>query len=164
MNKKMSNNSRITMADVAVIANVSKMTVSRVLNDQPGVSDKTRQRILNTIETLGYVANPIERTLRGNSKIIGLVVPGLNYSYMGQIVIGISRAADRLDYGLMFYTQGARDYSSRTNYYASLLSNGLADGVVMVVPYEHEVLLKSFKDHDLPYVLIDHHGDTNDEP
>src|SRR5258708_30835059 len=108
MNKKMSNNSRITMADVAVIANVSKMTVSRVLNDQPGVSDKTRQRILNTIETLGYVANPIARTLRGNSKIIGLVVPGLNTSYMREFLSGISRAAYRLDNGLMFYPHVAR--------------------------------------------------------
>jgi LacI family transcriptional regulator len=160
----MSINSRVTISDVAEIANVSKMTVSRVLNGQPGVSDKTRQRIMETIESLGYVANPAARTLRGNSKIIGLVMPSLTSSYMGEVITGISRAADRLDYGLMLYTQGSRDRATRTNYYASLLSNGLVDGVLMLVPYEHEVLLNAFKEHDLPYVLLDHHGDINDEP
>ncbi len=160
----MSNGTRITISDVAEIAKVSKMTVSRVLNGQPGVSEKTRQRILETIDALGYVASPAARNLRGSSKIIGLVVPGLTSPYMGEVISGISRAADRLDYGLMLYTQGAGDRSSRTSYYASLLSNGLVDGVLTVVPYEHEVLLNAFKEHNLPYLLIDHHGDTNDEP
>jgi LacI family transcriptional regulator len=162
----MSNNSRITISDVAKVANVSKMTVSRVLNGQTGVSDETRQRILDTIETLGYVANPAARTLRGSSRVIGLVVPGLTSPYMGEVIQGLSSAAEQLDYGLMLYTQGSSDDNiiSRTTYYASLLSNGLADGVVLVVPYNYEVLIESFKKHSLPYVIIDHHSMTENEP
>ena len=49
----------ITISDVAERANVSKMSVSRVLNGQTGVSEKTRQRILEAVEQLGYVAQPI---------------------------------------------------------------------------------------------------------
>ncbi len=160
----MADNSRVTIADVAEVANVSKMTVSRVLNGQPGVSEHTRQRILDTMKSLGYVANPAARTLRGTSRILGVVVPVLSTSYMGLVISGISHAADQLDYGLMLYTQGSGDRAARTNYYASLLSNGLVDGVVMVVPYEFELLVNAFKEHRLPYVLIDHHGITNDEP
>ena len=50
-------NSNVTIADVAEIAQVSKMSVSRVMNGQPGVSEKTRQRILEVIEKTGYVPN-----------------------------------------------------------------------------------------------------------
>jgi LacI family transcriptional regulator len=146
------------------MANVSKMTVSRVLNGQPGVSEETRQRILETIQKLGYVASPAARTLRGSSRVIGLVLPGITSPYMGEVISGISDAAERLDYGLMLYTQGGAGHASRSTYYASLLSNGLADGAVLVVPRDYETIIQAFKDHSLPYVLIDHHGDTEDEP
>src|SRR4029077_6172492 len=96
--KTMSNNSRITISHVANVANVSKMTVSRVLNGQPGVSEETRQRILDTIRKLGYVANPGARMLRGSSKLIGLVLPGLSSAYIGAVITGMSHAAERLDY------------------------------------------------------------------
>lgn len=160
----MASNARVTISHVAKVANVSTMTVSRVLNGQPGVSEKTRQRILDTIQQLGYVANPAARTLRGASKVIGLVLPGLTSPYMGEVITGISSAADRLEYGLMLYTQGRVGHSSRTTFYASLLSNGLADGAVLVVPYDYETLVQAFKDNGLPYVIIDHHGNIADEP
>src|SRR5215813_14128880 len=102
----MTSNSRITIADVAKVAKVSKMTVSRVLNGQPGVSGETRQRILETIDQLGFVANPAARTLRGSSKVIGLVLPGLTSPYMGEVINGIASAAEGLDYVFMKYTQG----------------------------------------------------------
>src|SRR5215813_12345468 len=153
----MSTNSRITISHVAQVANVSKMTVSRVLNGQPGVSEATRQRILSTMESMGYVANPAARTLRGSSKVIGLVLPGLTSPYMGEVITGISKAADQLDYGLMLSTQSGSGHTTRSSYYASLLSNGLVDGVVLVVPYDYETLVQAFKDHHLPYVIIDHH-------
>jgi LacI family transcriptional regulator len=85
---------------------------------------------------------------------------------MGEVIQGISEAAEQLDYGLMLYTQGhtSDNRMSRTTYYASLLSNGLADGVVLVVPYNYDVLIEAFKEHDMPYVIIDHHGTTENEP
>src|SRR5215475_3330824 len=101
----MANTSRITISHVAKVANVSKMTVSRVLNGQPGVSEETRQRILTTMQSMGYVANTAARTLRGSSKVIGLVVPGLVSPYMAEVLVGVSGAAEQLDYGLMLYTQ-----------------------------------------------------------
>jgi LacI family transcriptional regulator len=160
----MSNQSKITISQVAEIANVSKMTVSRVLNGQPGVSDQTRQRIMETIDALGYVANPAARVLRGASRVLGLILPALTSPYIGEVLNGISQAADRSDYGLMLYTQGKTHNSSRSKYYASLLANGLVDGVLMVVPYDYEMFVQEFKTHELPYVIVDHHGDTSSEP
>jgi LacI family transcriptional regulator len=157
----------VTIADVAKRAQVSKMSVSRVLNGQPGVSHKTRQRILEAVEQMGYVPNPSPRGRLGGSKLVALLIPDITTTYMGEILCGISRAAERLNYGLMLYTQGSTDLAQRTqrtNYYLSLLNNSLVDGVLMVVPFDYEVIVQDLKEHDLPYVIIDHHNGTGSEP
>jgi LacI family transcriptional regulator len=161
----MPSNSRITISDVAEAAKVSKMTVSRVINGQPGVSLTTRQRILETIDALGFVANPAARTLRGISRVLGLILPGITSPYMGEVLHGVTTAAESLDYSLMLYAQGLakKDHPGRTKYYASMLSKGLIAGAVMVVPYDYEVLVDIFKEYDVPYAIIDHHSETENE-
>jgi LacI family transcriptional regulator len=83
---------------------------------------------------------------------------------MGEILRGVSGAAERLNYGLMLYTQGSADHTQRTGYYLSLLNNTLVDGVLMAVPLDYEVIVSDLKAHNLPHVIIDHHGDAENEP
>jgi len=160
----MSEKSHVTIADVAELAKVSKMSVSRVLNGQGGVSEETRQRILAAVQKLGYVPGVSLRTRPGWSKLVALLVPDITTTYMGEILRGVSGAAERLNYGLMLYTQGALNHVERTSYYLSLLGNTLVDGVLMVVPLDYEVIVGDLKAHKLPYVLIDHHSGTENEP
>lgn len=62
------------LADVARLAGVSSMTVSRVLNHSDRVSDATRERVLQAIDELGYRSNRAARTLAGGkSRVIGVV-------------------------------------------------------------------------------------------
>jgi DNA-binding LacI/PurR family transcriptional regulator len=66
---------RARLADIAVQAGVSEATVSRVLNDKPGVAEATRQAVLMALDVLGY-----ERPSRLRKKavgLIGLIVPEL---------------------------------------------------------------------------------------
>ncbi len=153
----------VTIADVAKLARVTKLSVSRVLNGQTGVSEATRQRILDAVQQLGYVPNG---GLRGriSSKLVALLIPDITTTYMGEILRGVSGAADRLNYGLQLYTQGSTNHAQRTNYYLSLLNNSLVDGVLLVVPLDYEVIVNDLKTRRLPYVIIDHHSDTEDEP
>jgi LacI family transcriptional regulator len=154
----------VTIADVAELAQVSKMSVSRVLNGQGGVSERTRQRILDAVQQLGYVPNLGPRSRPGWARLIALLIPDITTTYMGEILRGVSGAAERLNYGLMLYTQGSQDHTRRTGYYLSLLSNTLVDGVLMVVPLDYEVIVNDLKAHALPYVIIDHHSGTENEP
>lgn len=65
--------SRVSSEDIARAAQVSRATVSYVLNDRPGrrISEQTRQRVLQTARSLGYVPNPAAMALRsGRSKIV----------------------------------------------------------------------------------------------
>jgi LacI family transcriptional regulator len=154
----------VTIADVAERAQVSKMSVSRVLNGQTGVSEKTRQRILEAVEQLGYVPNLSPRARGVSANSIALLIPDITTAYMGEILRGISGAAERLNYGLMLYTQGTVDHTQRTSFYLSLLTNTRVDGVLMVVPRDYEVIVKDLKAHDLAYVIIDHHSGAENEP
>lgn len=157
----------VTIADVAKLAQVSKMSVSRVLNNQAGVSEATRQRIMEAVEQLGYVPNQGPRYHAESTKMIALLITDITTSYMGEIVRGVSSAAERMNYGLMLYTQGnlrSINHEQRTNYYLSLLNNTMVDGVLMVVPLDYEVIVQDLKMRNLPYVIIDHHNGTDNEP
>lgn len=70
----MSENPRARLADIAEQAGVSEATVSRVLNDRPGVSPATREAVVTALDVLGY-ERPIR--LRSSSGLVGLVVPEL---------------------------------------------------------------------------------------
>ncbi len=66
---------RARLADIARQAGVSEATVSRVLNDKPGVSDDTRQAVLTSLDVLGY-ERP-ERLRKRAAGLVGLIVPEL---------------------------------------------------------------------------------------
>src|SRR3954454_17634703 len=63
--------------DVARLAGVSQKTVSRVLNDEPYVSDEVRHRVRTAAEELGYRLNHAARALAsGRTRTIGVVTLG----------------------------------------------------------------------------------------
>jgi len=84
-----------TMQDVARHAGVSVMTVSNVVNGHPHVREQTRERVLSSIDTLGYHVNTAARNLRqGRSGVIGLAVPEVDRPYFGLLAtLLIERAA-----------------------------------------------------------------------
>jgi LacI family transcriptional regulator len=154
----------VTMADVAQFAKVSKMTVSRALNGQDGVSEDTRQRIIEAADQLGYVQIGGFRTNSPAIKSIGLLVPFIHTSYMGEILNGVCSAAERLNCGLMLYMQGPTTAMERPERHLSLLNNNMIDGVLMIIPRNFEAIVDDVQARRLPYVIIDHHGSTHDEP
>jgi LacI family transcriptional regulator len=79
-----------TLADIARRLGVSKMTVSRAINNHPEVSDETRKRILETAQKLNYRPNQYARALTTNrSYLFGIVVPDLMHSYFAEICRGV---------------------------------------------------------------------------
>lgn len=79
--------SRVTIKDVARVAGVGVVTVSRALNDQPGVSDETRKRIRQKAESLGYRANRHARFLKlSSSRTIALMMKGIDNPFFQQML------------------------------------------------------------------------------
>src|SRR5204862_1962005 len=88
-----------TLADIAKALGVSKMTVSRAINDHPEISPETRARILEAAQRMNYRPNQFARALTTNrSYLLGVVVPDLMHSYFAEICRGIESVAKPLGY------------------------------------------------------------------
>jgi LacI family transcriptional regulator len=78
---------RPTVYDVARRAGVSIKTVSRVVNQSPGVSARTRRLVLDAVRDLGYVANAAARSLvTGSSTTIGVIVDSIADPFFASLV------------------------------------------------------------------------------
>jgi LacI family transcriptional regulator len=97
---KMNNKTR--MIDVAKLAKVGTMTVSRVLNNSANVSEATAKRVHAAIEKLDYRPNEMARALRGfKSKSIGLIVPSLADSFFAICANSINMIAQEHGYSMI---------------------------------------------------------------
>lgn len=77
----------MTIKDIARMSGVSITTVSRVLNNRPDVSDESRRRVLDVIESTNYIPNNSARDLvKTKSDAIGLVVRGISNPFYTDII------------------------------------------------------------------------------
>src|SRR5690606_23925113 len=124
---------RITLADVAARAGVSVMTVSRVVNERPGVGQRTRERVRQAIESLGYRPNIVARGLRAaSSRTIGLIVPDVTNPYFPEIVRGAEDVAIEHGYTLLL-ANGIEDVARETESLRTF-EDHLVDGVILCSP------------------------------
>lgn len=92
-----------TIKEVAMKANVSTATVSRVLNDNYPTSDKVKKQVFEAIKELGYRPNAVARSLKTNkTNIIGLVVPDISNIYFMEIARGLESVISQLGYTMIF--------------------------------------------------------------
>ena len=117
-----------TLTDVAARAGVSPKTVSRVVNDEPGVSPLTRARVLAALEETGYSPDTAARSLRtGRSGVIGLAVPELGQPFFAEIADRIAACARRRGLAVVLGVTGERG-EGEAEFFAS--STAL-DGVIL---------------------------------
>ncbi len=153
----------VTIIDVAREAGVSYATVSRVINGKDHVKPDKRERVLRAMDRLGYVANLQARSLAGGrSQVIGLLVPDLGSSYVGEIVRGIDQALHEVDYDVILYTTHRRRVKEAA--YVTTISRGLADGLLLLSPSDPNLYLAALQQRSFPFVLIDHIGSTLNVP
>ncbi|MEY8827226.1 LacI family DNA-binding transcriptional regulator [Sedimentitalea sp. XS_ASV28] len=91
--EKVINNNKISMAQVAKAAGVSKMTASRVLRDEGGYSEETRAKVMAEVDRLGYVPNRLATVFAGDQKstFVGVSIPELGNEIFTQVLEGIDR-------------------------------------------------------------------------
>jgi len=83
-----------TLGDIARALNVSKMTVSRAINNHPEINAETRARVLAAAQKMNYRPNQFARALTSkHSYLIGIVVPDLMHSYFAEICRGVESQA-----------------------------------------------------------------------
>src|SRR5215213_2192320 len=91
-----------TISDIARQAGVSKVTVSRVLNDRPDVSAETRERVLRIVRDVGYAPDARARALvHKRSRTIGLMMDDLISPYILDHMRAVERTVRKAGYQLI---------------------------------------------------------------
>src|SRR5690242_9963315 len=119
---------RTRLSDIATQAQVSEATVSRVLNDKPGVSADTRQAVLTALDALGY-ERPA-RLRKRSAGLVGLVVPELDNPIFPAFAQVIDDALASRRFTPVLCTQSPGGISE-DEYVESLLDHGVA-GILFV--------------------------------
>ena len=93
-------NSKISLAEVARAAGVSKMTASRVLRGEGGYSEKTREKVMAKVDLLGYLPNRLASVFAGDGSttFIGVSIPDLGNEVFAQVLEGIDRKLGSFGY------------------------------------------------------------------
>ncbi len=143
----------ITIDDVAKYAGVSRQTVSRAINNMNGISEKTRQRVLATIEELGYRPSRLARGMASNqSKTIGLVIGNILNPAHSEVIRGLETMAQTVGYNVFIRTTNyVRDAEIET--INALISENV-DGIVLSSTHLDLQTVASFADKNLPIVVV----------
>lgn len=100
MSEKPSKTNKVSLAEVARAAGVSKMTASRVLRDEGGYSEKTRDLVMAKVDQLGYVPNRLATVFAGDqtSTFVGVSIPDLGNEVFAQVLEGIDHKLGSFGY------------------------------------------------------------------
>ncbi|MGV8989338.1 MAG: LacI family DNA-binding transcriptional regulator [Cypionkella sp.] len=91
--------SKITVREVALQADVSESTVSRIMRNQGLVAEATRTKVMETVRALGYVPNRIAGSLASlDSHLVGVVVPSLSNIVFPEVLQGINAGLKATNY------------------------------------------------------------------
>lgn len=93
---------KVTLTDVAVMAGVSAITVSRVINHPDKVSESLRMQVQKAIDTLGYIPNQHASSLASSrSRVIGVAIPSLSNVVFTDVLRGIYEVMDKAGYKVL---------------------------------------------------------------
>ena len=149
---------RLTMAQIAKEVGVSTTTVSKVLNQLPGVGMETRARIQQVIDQNDYVQNHAARHLRkGQSGLIDLVIMRLEGGYDLGIMHGVQQALEESGHRLVVFATHEDEATERL--WLRRILDQSSDGVLLLLPYERIGIANALMAQNIPFVAI---GDRNE--
>lgn len=150
----------VSIKEVAALAGVSKATVSRVINQNGYVSEKTRKKVEDVIRETGFIpsANAVSLS-KGVTSAVGVIVPEIDNVFYGEVLRGIISEADRHDMQLFFYdTQNSAEKEEKV---LRIIAQQQLMGVIIApsVDYnqnkESKALVEKIDQLGIPVVIVD---------
>lgn len=149
---------KATIVDIARVLNTSAATVSRALNNNPRISDKTKRLVNDTAKALGYEPNPVAAALRnGKSKIIGVIVPYINRSFFSSVIRGIEEEVKKHGYNIMICQSLENREAEAEN--IDIMINARVSGIALSLASNDESHLKRIIKSNIPLVTFDRIAD-----
>ena len=157
-----------TIKDVAKYAEVGIGTVSRVINNEKGVGERTRQKVMDAMKALNYSPNNMASQLRKNeTRIIALLVPVVNHPFFAKLAYYIEDEADRFGYSVILVSSQQR--VEKETEIIRRIKHKKVDGAVFVTHYIHNedelrdcpiISIDRVLGKNIPYVTSDNYEAT----
>ena len=157
-----------TIIDIAKYAGVGVGTVSRVINNEKSVSEKTRKKVLEAIEALNYSRNNMAFQFRKNeTRIIALLVPVINHPFFAKLAYYVEDEAGKFGYSVILVS--SQQKVDKETEIIKKITHREVDGAVFVTHYMHEeedlkkcpiVSIDRAFGENIPYVTSDNYDAT----
>lgn len=150
----------MNLEDIAKLAGVSRSTVSRVINNDPNVSDRARARVQATIDKVGYRPNAAARALASHrSHAIGLVVPeDFSRYHVDQwyplIIEATLTATKAANHSLLLIMEDTFKPGAGQRVTSQFLDSGRVDGLLVLLHSYRDHLTPQLMERDVPLVLV----------
>ena len=157
----------MNLEDIAKLAGVSRSTVSRVVNNDPHVSEPTRQHVLQIIEQHNFVPNLAARALvTRRTNLLGIYIPYFvdalfTDPYFPVLIQSIVTCANEYDYDVLLWLRG--EQSQPEHLYQRVLDNRMADGSILASTFKDDPLPGAMLKQKRPFILNGrpwHHADA----
>lgn len=157
-----------TIKDVAKHAGVGIGTVSRVINNEKAVGEKTRKKVVESMKALNYLPNNMASQLRRNeTRIIALLVPVINHPFFAKLAYYVEDEADKFGYSVILVSSQQR--VEKEAEIISRIKHKKVDGAVFVTHYIHDeedlkdcpiISIDRVLGKNIPYVTSDNYDAT----
>jgi LacI family transcriptional regulator len=156
---------QVTLKELAMRANVHPSTISRVVNNDPGlrIASDTRARIETLLRETGYQPNGIARGLKlRQTKVLAVVIPDVTNPFFAALFRGVEDAAAPRGFNvLLCNTDGLPD---RQRSHLQSLQARRVDGVILASSFLKDPSVRELRRQKGPYVLVNRFSDEGEDP
>lgn len=148
----------VTIKDVAKLANVAPSTVSRVVANNPRISEETKRRVREAMDYLGYHPNFTARSLANrSSRAIGIVMPSsaekaFQNPFFPEVLRGISTKAHEQEYTLLMSTGTTEEEIYRA--VVGMVQGRRVDGIVLLYSRVDDRIMNYLYEQKFPFTVI----------
>ena len=156
----------ITIKDVAKEAGVAPSTVSRVLNDNPRISEATKKIVMEAVERLNYYPNTAAQSLVNRStKTIGIVIPSdasdlFKNPFWINVIRGISMYAQQNGYYISFST--SKDAKEEMKILRDYVRRKVVDGIILLIARTDDESIAYLREVNFPFSVVGKPQDTEE--
>ena len=148
---------KITIYDIAKKLNITAATVSRALNNNPKISEKTRKLVIETAAEMNYKQNKLALALKsGKSNNVGVIVPHIDRNFFASTIRGIEE--ELYPHGYQVIICQTHDIESKETEKINTLLNAQVDGILMSisnVTIEIDHIINRVIQKNVPLIFFD---------
>ncbi|WP_178989314.1 LacI family DNA-binding transcriptional regulator [Winogradskyella schleiferi] len=152
----MANKKRTTLKDIGNVLNISPAAVSKAMNDDSRISDKTKTAVKRVAKDLNYQPNHLASALRkGKSNLVGVIVPRTNSNFFSSVLENMEAVLNKAGYNIII-TQSNESFEKECQNIDTLLYTQV-DGIIASMANETVDLshYEKIKANGIPLILFD---------